>query len=1352
MRFWRKTGPWALSSFLCIFLLVDATATGAPPDVPETLKPWEGWVTWGVEHRDCPTLYSSAHEPICFWPSRLELSASEEGGTWNTSVRVFEESWVELPGSSDLWPMNVRVGEEPAVVVGREGHPAVKLPAGQQQLSGEFRWDQMPQRIAIPKAIGILSLEVNGNPVPVPSWDPSGEVWLKRARSAAADKDLLNLQVYRVIEDGIPVWLRTEIEVTVSGKSREEELGWILPLGWQISTVDSPLPVAVDDRGLIRAQVRAGKWTIAVHAFRTTDPNEIRFAPEATPVTATELVALKTNPSFRISQLTDLSTVDVTQTTFPAKWRNLPVFQWNTGESFRLVEKMRGLGEQSPESLSIDRRMWLDEDGDWLTYQDRLRGKMQQLWRLDVADGQELGAVREGGQGQLITANPQTGASGVEIRSRDLDMEAIGRLQRTDKMPAVGWQTDVDSMQLTLTLPPGWRVFAMLGAEADQIEGDWLTAWTLLDLFLLLIFSLAVYRLYGVVAGIVALLAFGLSYHEPDAPRYLWLLLLMPLALLRVVGEGAGKRWIMAWKYIAIGLLLISLIPFAVMQTQSAIYPQLDTTGMVYGSRGIFAWPGSAYIHRARVGAFASLEREPQSREIQRGQAIAQSKFASSNLLYDPKAKIQTGPARPRWTWNNVRCTWNGTVTADQIFRPILISLPQHRVLTIVRLILLTILAGLLIGGRKLRFSRWKRKGAVAAASLMLLIVPGTAAAQMPDRDLLDGLRQRLLETPDAFPNAAELPSVELTIEGGRIEMQTQIHAALDVAVPLPGRLPSWSPVSVTLDSGSDVVVTRRDGFLWLLVPQGVHDVVVNGLLPDETDWEWTFLLKPKYVSINAPGWKVTGVDADGVPDPQVFFVKEQETVADTAAYDRTNFNAVVVIDRYLEVGLESKVHTTVTRLSSPGKAIALQVPLLPQESVLTSSREVSGGNIAVRFGAAQKEFSWDSELPSGSDIQLVAAQSDTWVERWHLITSPVWNVAIAGELNPVFEADQKDLIPVWHPWPGEQAALTFSKPVPVIGDIMTVQNVDYEATIRSRQRTSKLMLDLEASVPGDFVIEIDLDAKITALNVDQQSIPVQRDGAKLIVPSHPGRQAVNVEWKTDRPMETVVGSGDVKLPVDASNIKTVMKMPENRWILWADGPLRGPAVRFWTILVVAILVALALGSVPRTPLRRWEWVLLAIGLTQVHLIAAMLVVGWLFMLAYRGSEVVAEEKVWSFNFGQVAIILMTFVALIILVIVVGQGLLGHPDMFIIGNGSTRTYLQWFQPRSGPDLPTPFVVSISVWFYRLLMLFWALWLAMSLLRWLTWGWKQFSHGGTWRSRPLTATLVSQQADPEATGS
>ncbi len=201
---------------------------------------------------------------------------------------------------------------------------------------------------------------------------------------------------------------------------------------------------------------------------------------------------------------------------------------------------MRGMGTQKPEGLRINRSLWLDENGRGITFRDHIAGQMQQIWRLDAAPGQDLGSVLSDGQGLLVTRNSKNGAAGVEIRSRNLNLEATGRIEHTGELPASGWQADTDALNVTLNIPPGWRLLALFGA--DWVRGDWLTAWSLLDLFLLLVFSLAVFRLWGVRTAILALLAFGLSYQEPGAPRYVWLVLLMPLALLRVVPDGWGRR------------------------------------------------------------------------------------------------------------------------------------------------------------------------------------------------------------------------------------------------------------------------------------------------------------------------------------------------------------------------------------------------------------------------------------------------------------------------------------------------------------------------------------------------------------------------------------------------------------------------------------------------------------------------------------------------------------------------------------------------------------------------------------------------------------------------------------------
>jgi hypothetical protein len=165
---------------------------------------------------------------------------------------------------------------------------------------------------------------------------------------------------------------------------------------------------------------------------------------------------------------------------------------------------------------------------------------------------------------------------------------------------------------------------------------------------------------------------------------------------------------------------------------------------------------------------------------------------------------------------------------------------------------------------------------------------------------------------------------------------------------------------------------------------------------------------------------------------------------------------------------------------------------------------------------------------------------------------------------------------------------------------------------------------------------------------------------------------------------------------------------------------------------VVSILAAFVLGSLRLSPIRRLSWTLLALGLTQVHLVPALIVVIWFFLMAWRGKPGRLDMPGWRFNLMQVFVLMVSSVSLVVLVVAVREGLLGDPEMFISGNRSSRIVLKWFQPTAGAALPAPMVISVSVWFYRLLMLAWALWLATALLTWLKWGWNQFSNEGCWK--------------------
>ena len=226
-----------------------------------------------------------------------------------------------------------------------------------------------------------------------------------------------------------------------------------------------------------------------------------------------------------------------------------------------------------------------------------------------------------------------------------------------------------------------------------------------------------------------------------------------------------------------------------------------------------------------------------------------------------------------------------------------------------------------------------------------------------------------------------------------------------------------------------------------------------------------------------------------------------------------------------------------------------------------------------------------------------------------------------------------------------------------------------------------------------------------------------------------------------------------VDLGVPSVNSATTLKLGQDRWSLLLGGPRLGPAVQFWGVLLVIVLIALGLGRTRITPLRTWHWLLLGIGLSQSPVWVGATVVGWLLLLGWR-SRLSSNTGDSSFNLAQIGLALLTLLALNFLFSAIQQGLLGLPDMQIAGNGSSAYQLNWYQDRAAAQPPGVWLVSVPLMAYRLLMLAWALWLAFALLRWLRWGWGCYSAQGLWRKierrpKPEKMAREKQAAQPTA---
>jgi hypothetical protein len=1362
--------------------------------VPEPLRPWTAWALDGKEDEGCGPLLGRADTTRCAWPSRLELTLDERGGHFTQAWHVDVARWVPLPGDAKRWPSEVKLDGKAAVVLhgtGSEG-PSVEMHAGDHVVSGAFAWDSLPESLHVPPETGLLTLALRGAAVPWPNRDAQGTVWLQKdaSKDATGDGNALEVVVHRKIADDVPVLLTTRVELHVAGKNREELLGKALPAGFVPMALDGPLPARIEPDGRLRVQVRPGIYTLQLLA-RSEGPVRTltRTAPDGPWREGEEVWVFEAKNDYRVVTLEGVPSIDPQQTTLPDAWKTLPAYPMKVGDVLTFDEKRRGDADPPPNQLALVRTLWLDFDGSGYTVSDQLSGTMDRDSRLTMAPPTLLGRVSVGGRDQFITNLPglrradDASRTGVEVRQGSLAVTADSRIpgDPTD-IPAVGWAHDFHQVSGSLHLPPGWKLLHASGV--DEVPGTWVKHWSLLELFLALIVAIGIARLYGLRWGGVALAMLLLTLPEDDAPKWSWLAVLAIEGLLRVLPPGRVAKLFEGARLAALVVVAIITVPFLIQHVREGIYPALARDWSAVGAEsssvdGVFgggardeepkadmavgaaapatpppeqavapAAPPPAPAASAADHAAANDKLEAPTGKFGRGAPLKSSVAQatddyrqSNSQVYDPTAVVQTGPGLPHWQWTTLDLRWSGPVASTQRLHLYLLSPFVNLVLALIRAALLVIVLLRLMPWTQRLFPRGWAPAAVAFVLLGAGLASSRAAfADIPDKATLDELATRLTRRPACTPDCASLPRMALDLRDGTLRIRTEVDAASATAVPLPGAVGDWSPAHVALDGKPASALLRTDdGVLWIEVPAGHHQVTLDGPMPEREIVPLALHVKPHRVEASSAGWTVQGVHEDGLADDDLELARirssEASSPADAGATQAGALPPFVRVERTLRAGLDWQVDTRVTRTTPPGAAVVLEVPLLPGESVTTADVRVEGGKALVHLAPQSNEAAWHSVLAQKSPVTLVAPASLAWIEVWRVDVGPVWHASFSGipfvHTQPV--ADVR--IPEWHPWPGEQVTVDLVRPDGVAGQTLTIDESTTEIRPGLRATDVTLTMHLRSSRGGEHTVKLPPDAQLESLSINGATQPIRQQGDQVTVPVVPGAQTIAIAWRETPGLSTVFRGPAVDLGAPSVNAATTVAVPGDVWLLMAGGPRVGPAVLFWSLLLVLLVVSLVLGANRWTPLRWWHWLLLSIGLSQVSVEAGAVFVGWLLVLGWRGREPGRGLGRKTFNLLQVGIVLWTLVALGVLGVSLYQGLLGAPEMQVRGNGSSADTLRWFTDRAPGLLPAPWMISVPMLVYRAAMLGWALWIALALLRWLRWAWEAFTAGEGWRKKP-----------------
>ncbi|HSA47259.1 MAG TPA: hypothetical protein P5552_12270, partial [Candidatus Competibacteraceae bacterium] len=440
-----------------------------------------------------------------------------------------------------------------------------------------------------------------------------------------------------------------------------------------------------------------------------------------------------------------------------------------------------------------------------------------------------------------------------------------------------------------------------------------------------------------------------------------------------------------------------------------------------------------------------------------------------------------------------------------------------------------------------------------------------------------------------------------------------------------------------------------------------------------------------------------------------------------------------VQVEREILLDVDWSVETRVRRLSQADSAAVVEIPLLPGERVTTPDIRVRDGRVLLNLPPDRAEIGWTATLSRADALNLQAADLESLVEIWRLHTGSLWHVQSAG-IPLVQRVDaQGEWLPEWRPWPGEAVTLNITRPEGAPGGTVTIDRSRLQLSPGQRLSEVTLEMSIRTSRGGDHPVMLPPGAVLTGVRINDLAQPLQQQEQRIVLPLVPGIQSVVLTWRSEENLGWRYETPPVDLGGPSVNATVSLNLPRDRWLLWTNGPAMGPAVLFWGMLAVILAGAIGLARFSGAPMRTHQWFLLGIGLSQSHIIAILLVAGWLLLLARR--KALAESAVMSafkFDLVQVGLVVLTLAALAALLSAVEQGLLGTPDMQVAGNNSSAWQLGWYQDRLAGPLPTAWVISAPLLVYRGLMLAWALWLALALLQWLSWGWSCFSAGGVWR--------------------
>ena len=1377
--------------------------------VPEPLQEWVDWALHTHKQATCAMVdVSNAKQCVTYADTKIDI-VTTKGAGFQMSVKVMADNTeVILPGQTWAWPSSVLVNNQARGASAFRNLPAVRLNKGTYTISGQITWDNTPAYLQLPADLAQAQFTLNGKTLDMPQLRGNRLVLQQsrieplQQRDIPAAQNTSKIQVFRLVTDSIPAQITTQMRLTVTGVEREISIpNFHLP-STTPAHYSGQVPVKRQNDGSYKVQAGAGIHNLTFTDRFTGGRLEALTMPDLP--WGEEVWAFNPMPELRLVDTKGETPLNPDQTDIPNHWRNFAAYLMHPNESLNFDIVREGAPTAPDNTLSLNRTMWLAQNGHQFTLRDNINGTMNTDWRLDQAPQVDLGRVNIQGRPQPLTQGADA-REGVEVRQQYMNMEAISILPvnllpiSAVKLPIGSWNTDFQTADATIIMPNAWRPIATTGA--DKTQGTWLSQWNLYQFFFLLLTTAVAFRLWGSAkwAG-VTFLALGLTMHDhATLLTQILTLLVLGMVLTALPREAKLYKSVRTLRGLVLGVVVLLAVPFTLLHVQNAIYPHLakealfslpafnsqfsHTRGVVAkssrgaGSNGMAPEMAPEMAFDAVPAPSAPQHQMLRAAPLQKmGAGRGTDDMATQNFMameqmnsiegdimptaslteIDPNTRVPTGPGLPEWRQkqNSVSLTWAEGITEGETFRLWMLSPFGFRLLELLKVLAFGLLLAKLFNG-DLRWPRFKGGKKAAAAALLTLgmfgATPATFAQEAPyaypPEYLMKELEKRLLEPAPCAPNCAFAEKATVQARGDSITLTFTFTAEDEVLTQLPTLNPVVFPSNVVVNNTNAFTVAHQNR-PYVLLPQGRSTVAVRYDAGDYNNLNLDLGQAIGAFDSTLAGWRLGGLNNEGQPNSRVLSLsrtpdritpeKPQDKKENKGqdSYKPLEFEGFAQVQRHLAFNNNWEITTRI--MLEHGAPFTLDLPLLEGEQLLETTHDVKNGKVRVQVG--HRPIVLRSEIEPSDTLRLVAADDEAFREVWQLHVSPKWHVEQADGIAPIMHQQNGVWQPEWQPYGGDEVTLTIKKPLGIEGQEMTIHNARIESALRGKTQVNTLHLNIETTRPQTHTVSLGKGLKLKEFFVNGRALsqPSAEEDQPLEVgiPLRHGMNDARIVWEETEQNLLHIQTPEVNLNAPFVNMTQSISDLSKRWVVWTYGPDSGPYVKLWAVLAGMLLLAWVMAKALPAPLSFAGWFVLALGFTQSAPIAFLLPVGWILLLKWREQHGEKLNRV-RFNATQVGIVVLSLFVVSALFTVVKVGLLGTPEVYIEGNHSSSFFLQWYQD-TGTNTPTEAgACTLPMWVFRVLMMAWALWTALWLMRTFKWAWQSFTTGGYWKKRELS---------------